>query len=102
MVPAMLDYTRSGGKLAELRAAHRGTQEKREVDRIKAVVLVREAKARPLQNLCASSIGVARLTLQSRSAWPDMLADHAGFSPTIPTECHLNQTAMEVLQGKDR
>jgi transposase len=36
----MLDYTLSADKLAELRAAHRGTQDKREADRIKAVVLL--------------------------------------------------------------
>ena len=36
----MLNYTLSADKLAELRAAHRGTQDKREADRIKAVVLL--------------------------------------------------------------
>jgi transposase len=36
----MLDYTLSVDKLPELRAAHRGTQDKREADRIKAVVLL--------------------------------------------------------------
>ena len=34
----MLDYTLSSEQLDELRAAHRGTQDKREADRIKAVV----------------------------------------------------------------
>jgi len=36
----MLDYTLSGKELAELRAAHRNTRDKREADRIKAVVLL--------------------------------------------------------------
>jgi len=36
----MLDYTLSADKLGELRAAHRSTQDKREADRIKAVVLL--------------------------------------------------------------
>jgi DNA-binding NarL/FixJ family response regulator len=36
----MLDYTLSAEKFAELRAAHRGMQDKREADRIKAVVLL--------------------------------------------------------------
>jgi len=36
----MLDYSLSAEKLAELRAAHRGTRDKREADRIKAVVLL--------------------------------------------------------------
>ena len=34
----MLDYTLSPEQLDELRAAHRSTQDKREADRIKAVV----------------------------------------------------------------
>jgi len=34
----MLDYTLSSEQLDELRAAYRGTQDKREADRIKAVV----------------------------------------------------------------
>jgi len=34
----MLEYTLSPEQLDELRAAHRGTQDKREADRIKAVV----------------------------------------------------------------
>ena len=37
---AMLDYTLSADKLDELRAAHRSTQDKREADRMKAVVLL--------------------------------------------------------------
>jgi transposase len=36
----MLDYTLSADKLDELRAAHRSTHDKREADRIKAVVLL--------------------------------------------------------------
>jgi len=36
----MVDYTISTKKLVELRAAHRSTQDKREADRIKAVVLI--------------------------------------------------------------
>lgn len=36
----MLDYTLSADKLDELRAAHRSTRDKREADRIKAVVLL--------------------------------------------------------------
>jgi DNA-binding NarL/FixJ family response regulator len=36
----MIDYTLSADKLAELRAAHRSTQGKREADRIKAVELL--------------------------------------------------------------
>jgi transposase len=36
----MNDYTIGAEKLAELRAAHRGTRDKREADRIKAVVLL--------------------------------------------------------------
>ena len=36
----MLDYTLSPEQLDELRAAHRGTQDKREADRIKAVVVL--------------------------------------------------------------
>ena len=35
----MLDYTLSAEKLAELRMAHRKTRDKREADRIKAVVV---------------------------------------------------------------
>ena len=34
----MLEYTLSSEQLDELRAAHRGTQDKRKADRIKAVV----------------------------------------------------------------
>ncbi len=34
----MLDYTRPAEKLTELRATHRATRDKREADRIKAVV----------------------------------------------------------------
>ena len=40
MIPRMLDYTLSAEQLAELRAAHRNTRDKREADRIKAVVLL--------------------------------------------------------------
>ena len=36
----MSDYTLTADKLAELRAAHRTTRDKREADRIKAVVLL--------------------------------------------------------------
>ena len=36
----MLDYSLSADKLAELRAVHRATREKREADRIKAVILL--------------------------------------------------------------
>jgi transposase len=36
----MNDYTLDADKLAELRAAHRATRDKREADRIKAVVLL--------------------------------------------------------------
>lgn len=36
----MLDYTLSSDQLTELRAAHRATRDKREADRIKAVVLL--------------------------------------------------------------
>ncbi len=36
----MLDYSLSADKLAELRAGHRATREKREADRIKAVILL--------------------------------------------------------------
>jgi transposase len=36
----MLDYKLSGNELADLRAAHRDTRDKREADRIKAVVLL--------------------------------------------------------------
>ena len=36
----MLDYSLPAEKLAELRTAHRGTRDKREADRIKAVVLL--------------------------------------------------------------
>jgi len=39
----MLDYTLSSEQLDELRAAHRGTQDKREADRIKAVVALATA-----------------------------------------------------------
>ncbi|CAD7852186.1 MAG: Mobile element protein, partial [Olavius algarvensis Gamma 1 endosymbiont] len=35
---AMLDYSRSREQLDELRAAHHRTRDKREADRIKAVV----------------------------------------------------------------
>ena len=38
ILSAMLEYTLSPEQLDELRAAHRGTQDKREADRIKAVV----------------------------------------------------------------
>jgi predicted ArsR family transcriptional regulator len=34
----MMDYSLSAEKLAELRAAHRDTRDKREADRIKAVL----------------------------------------------------------------
>ncbi|EGV27489.1 hypothetical protein ThidrDRAFT_4699, partial [Thiorhodococcus drewsii AZ1] len=37
---AMPDYHLTDKQLAELRAAHRGTRDKREADRIKAVVLL--------------------------------------------------------------
>jgi len=40
MIPHVLDYTLPAEKLAELRAAHRNTRDKREADRIKAVVLL--------------------------------------------------------------
>ena len=40
MIPRMLDYTLPAQQLAELRAAHRNTRDKREADRIKAVVLL--------------------------------------------------------------
>jgi transposase len=40
MIRRMLDYTLSAEKLAELRTAHRKTRDKREADRIKAVVLL--------------------------------------------------------------
>jgi transposase len=40
MISCMLDYTLPLGKLAELREAHRATRDKREADRIKAVVLL--------------------------------------------------------------
>lgn len=36
----MFDYTLPAAKLAELRAAHRQTRDKREADRIKAVILL--------------------------------------------------------------
>jgi hypothetical protein len=36
----MMDYSLPAEKLAELRAAHRRTRDKREADRIKAVVLL--------------------------------------------------------------
>ena len=36
----MADYSLPASKLAELRAAHRATREKREADRIKAVILL--------------------------------------------------------------
>jgi len=36
----MLDYSLPDKELAELRAAHRSTRDKREADRIKAVVLL--------------------------------------------------------------
>jgi predicted ArsR family transcriptional regulator len=36
----MMDYSLPAGELAELRAAHRRTRDKREADRIKAVVLL--------------------------------------------------------------
>jgi len=36
----MSDYSLTDKQLAELRAAHRGTRDKREADRIKAVVLL--------------------------------------------------------------
>jgi hypothetical protein len=57
----MNDYTLDADKLAELRAAHRATRDKREADRIKAVVLLAtgwsaEAVAEVLQvdaNTCA-------------------------------------------------
>lgn len=38
MISPMLDYSLPADKLAELRAAHRSTRDKREADRIKAVV----------------------------------------------------------------
>ena len=40
MISRILDYTLSAGKLAELRAAHRSTRDKREADRLKAVILL--------------------------------------------------------------
>ena len=40
MISYMLDYTLSAERLAELRAAHRSTRDKREADRIKAVILL--------------------------------------------------------------
>jgi transposase len=40
MIARMLDYTLSAEKLAELRTAHRKTRDKREADRVKAVVLL--------------------------------------------------------------
>lgn len=40
MIPRMVDYMLSAEKLTELRAAHRNTRDKREADRIKAVVLL--------------------------------------------------------------
>ena len=40
MISRMLDYTLPAEKLAELRAAHRATRDKREADRIKAVILL--------------------------------------------------------------
>jgi transposase len=36
----MADYSLSASELADLRAAHRGTRDKREADRIKAVILL--------------------------------------------------------------
>lgn len=36
----MMDYSLSATELAELRAAHRATRDKREADRIKAVILL--------------------------------------------------------------
>ena len=40
MISRMLDYNLSADELAELRTAHRNTRDKREADRIKAVVLL--------------------------------------------------------------
>ena len=40
MIVGMLDYALLPGQLAELRQAHRRTRDKREADRIKAVVLL--------------------------------------------------------------
>ena len=40
MITGMLDYTLPPDKLAELRKAHRKARDKREADRIKAVVLL--------------------------------------------------------------
>ena len=40
MIVGMLDYALSPDQLAELRRAHRRTRDKREADRIKAVVLL--------------------------------------------------------------
>jgi len=40
MIVGMLDYALSPDQLAELRQAHRRTRDKREADRIKAVVLL--------------------------------------------------------------
>jgi len=40
MISRMLDYALSSEELAELRAAHRSTRDKREADRIKAVILL--------------------------------------------------------------
>jgi hypothetical protein len=42
----MVDYSLPAAELADLRSAHRGTRDKREADRIKAVILLASAGAR--------------------------------------------------------
>jgi len=57
MIVGMLDYALSPDQLAELRQAHRRTRDKREADRIKAVVVagdrLRSFAGRPQHGACA-------------------------------------------------
>jgi len=82
----MLDYTLSPEQLDELRAAHHGTQDKREADRIKAVVAL------------ATGWAVKRYRVDGLAGL-NRVGDGVGGSPCLLTEEQL--IALDIhLQAK--